>query len=1341
MKSALLFISIPLLACIALADTTVQPVEEVSAQQAIIRYRTTLAASTPCSHAITETISGATPDDVNPSIFFGSNLDTRPGSITIDVGSRSGIAEVVDRAFVFGQRTAAHGTDGLIHSRSAKANTAYTDVVTCGTEAPVTVYFTTGNIQNGSTYVEPPPWCPQGFGNWCWPSINWQSQAQQFADPQTGAVIQRVTSPGWWGRESAPTDFDNWSGGSGWSNPADILNGLSGAGATTGNTNRIFVAMSGANFQDSSGTMRSSGYTSAFSYDDFLAALTGSCTSSGANCVVNICLTYWDSTTCNTATQTVTVPGTTGTAGFPASGPTWSCAPPCSGGTPTWAPQFQFGEWGGTPPLRGDFASSYGTVNTNGTTVTLVASGNSWTYFNTKWLAGALIYIAGSGCVSGGTNICTLASAPASQESLTVTETMNTLSGASYYSMASGVLIWKNNATGTVTIGASYSIASSAQFKLLAEGDSLTCNPNSTTVSYAADGATPITPVPGNLCYLQWFQNETVAAGSLFLLIPSTGETRMLSPLFSPAGSNTGDSSANQIVYSVTFGANAWDATDPLSFYGMAPTGAATTGCATPTSTNTCSIIKATYIAADNFKAYSHPLWACGLCAGNSGGGVTPGQDPGVYWYCASTCNSQRWADDPITYTNITPPSPSRLDVYSQIAANNPYYDLSVWPSCGLDRVVQGIAFIPCGAGQQDTMGIISTFNLSTGLIAGWGSSFSAYPARWGGIHTSFQSNTSTGAYALALNPPGASGGFAPNTSLTGVGPHQITPYSMLKSSSFTTDTSMTPSAPLDACPSNPYGITGNLCVTIHTQDVCSHSPSTAEKAKWPCPYYAAYSQISPLAAGDGLVISSNENMMLLSSAPVTDSDCGTDCVVQTWARSQWNNGINGYQGLQNVSTGWTGYAIPPYGNCTFSGCSPGVGVWVIPANATGGLNMQWYSDPPAFEAHPDAGAAPGSGNTSFVQAGADYKVRYNRPLSSQAGSFIGANIINMNPPFYGAAPSITVQSYPSNEQLKAITGERRWFTDWHHMNGNDGSNPLRDVEIPIDAVSYSLVSGTSSVYKFSGIAGGLSMTEANQKVHGLGAYAGRYLFQDISGPSSSISDLTPWQACITLNAGECRAGAAVGDVYLSAPNLPAIKSNCYTDWLTESLPCAMFPSWSAAELVQMDGSQSYSVGEFGRRITMGLTGWGRQYEANTFISESTGQWGMFRADWADGIRSEVFMAKLPPYPPASSIPRNTFVNYPVLIPMSAGFADIEFGYMENGGAQAYYCTSRQDTCSTSGTPFAYPSIETRTLTSCSSGCTINLPAIAGRAVYYRVGWSGDGLTWTYGAPQVGLVQ
>ena len=292
-----------------------------------------------------------------------------------------------------------------------------------------------------------------------------------------------------------------------------------------------------------------------------------------------------------------------------------------------------------------------------------------------------------------------------------------------------------------------------------------------------------------------------------------------------------------------------------------------------------------------------------------------------------------------------------------------------------------------------------------------------------------------------------------------------------------------------------------------------------------------------------------------------------------------------------------------------------------------------------------------------------------------------------------------------------------------------------------ICATAYSLVAGTATVYNIGSPAGGLAANEANYKSDGLQGWAGHNLLQDVSGPGSSLSNSAAYQTCLALAAGECSGGSTAGQVFADVPNVPSIQSSCVTAWLVENYPCAGNLPSIGGWLVQHDASFSYALFENARKMTMGLSGYGRQYAFNTFIPESTGAWGMFKADWADGVRSNIFMAKLPPFAPQSSIPRSTFVNLPVQIPAGAAYAEIQFGYMENGSAQAYYCTSRRDACTTSGAPFAYPSIDSRTLVSCSAGCTIHIPAIAGRAVYFSIGWSANGTTWTYGAPQVGLVQ
>lgn len=1309
----------------AWATTTVQQPIRVSAQQALIQVHTDQVGN--CTYIVSAAV-GLSPavDDNSNALFTGANSDARGGSI---LSGR-------DHYYVAGTRTGAAGSDGLIHSRSLAPNTQYFGSVTCGGDMAVTFSFTTLTIAFGSVYAESPPFSSSGFGNYAWPTLSWTDATKTYNDPMTGLVLQRMTGPGdysqiWSPRGGQDGNFTLVTGGTGWTNPTRLNNGLTcdGTGAlcaVAGNTNKTFLFVDGTKFVTDAGATQPGGYKATYSMDDFIVFVRGIASTAGSNHdKVNICLSYYDSgVTCDSATQSVTMPTSVGTVGFPAS----------NVGVGGWAPQFQFGEWGGTAPLRGDFAGYYGTVTVSGGTNVTLASPSIYIpdYFNVKW-NNAFIYIAGSGCTDGGTDVCKISGHPTDPEHLTLQNASANVTAA-YKSMASGVVVWKQDATGTVTIGASYDFAFSAMFALPQEGDFSLCNPNSVSVGYQADGSTVINPaLTGYLCFIP--DKDLTQGGILKLLVPSTGEVRLLSHLFTPPWVNSGDASADRNFTQIAFAANPWGNTGTV-FYGISTCGLA--------GATTC-LFSATYDVTQHFKSYAHPLYGCGICAGLGGANALPGQDPTVSFPYG------RWSDDPIIYANLTKPSHAPpLDIYAQMASNNTQYDTNIFSVCGLVRILNGHAVMSCGPGGEQ-MAIFTIFDLSTGLATSSGDSFSTYPARWCGKHTDFQSTVSPGYYALTCNPTGTT--FTGNAAIPLNGPWQFTPYSMYKSGSFNIDTSMTPSSPMDTCPANAYGIFGNTCVTIHTQDVCSHTPTAAELAKWPCSQNGAlmvsWSQVTGLAAGDGLILPNNENDQVLSVNPVTDAGCGTGCKVVVLARGQWQQYPKPHA-TQTVTNNWTGYAIPPYGNCDYGSCRAGVGVW-IPLNATGNLNTQWISDPSAFGGHSDQGTAPTTGNTTFVQSSilnTPYSLRYNQTFLGQAGNYATNAQISSNGPFAGATSfGCDYQSYPSLQQYNATTNEKRWFLDFHHCNGGLGIDAGEYLAgLTNDTVTYTLVGGTTTVYDFSAIAGSLTVNLANYKTHPVGGYAGKNLFQDISNSSTGsdiITDATPWKFCVALRSGECRntSGAGVaGHVYTSVPNVPnAPKTFCYTDWLTENYPCIWFSATGAGWLVQMDASQQYANYEYGRRLTMGLTGWGRQYQFNTHLADPTGTYSFFKADWADGIYSPLMMAKLPPFDAILSTPHYGFVNVPVSFGSGSTYAEVQFGYAENGSIASYYCTSRAEACNTSGSPYSFE-LDSRSLTSCTSGCTIQVPAISGRVLYYRPRRSSDGTNWTNGPPAAILV-
>jgi hypothetical protein len=120
----------------------------------------------------------------------------------------------------------------------------------------------------------------------------------------------------------------------------------------------------------------------------------------------------------------------------------------------------------------------------------------------------------------------------------------------------------------------------------------------------------------------------------------------------------------------------------------------------------------------------------------------------------------------------------------------------------------------------------------------------------------------------------------------------------------------------------------------------------------------------------------------------------------------------------------------------------------------------------------------------------------------------------------------------------------------------------------------------------------------------------------------------------------------------------------------------------------------------------------------------------MTSAGMLEGIRHVALVAKLPRW--VDTFPRrNTLGGVTIGLGARGGVthARVRFGYNTS-----FYCTERSEACVTDAkaAPFAFEQSDTLTPTSCASGCTINVPAMPGRLLYYRVE-TFDGSTWTSG--------
>jgi hypothetical protein len=115
---------------------------------------------------------------------------------------------------------------------------------------------------------------------------------------------------------------------------------------------------------------------------------------------------------------------------------------------------------------------------------------------------------------------------------------------------------------------------------------------------------------------------------------------------------------------------------------------------------------------------------------------------------------------------------------------------------------------------------------------------------------------------------------------------------------------------------------------------------------------------------------------------------------------------------------------------------------------------------------------------------------------------------------------------------------------------------------------------------------------------------------------------------------------------------------------------------------------------------------------------------------WVDGVRQDILLVKLPPYIQSDGVARQDFTPVKVDVGALKGAtqAAVDFGYAEYGDPSLFLCTGRAEKCTavnatldpTSSSPYLFAS-EVTTGAACTSGCTIQVPALPSRVLYYRV--------------------
>lgn len=164
--------------------------------------------------------------DVDPGLFPGADQDTKSGNLV----------NGTQRTVVVGHRGVGDGSDGNIYSLALQADTIHYFRISCDKGAYVgTGSFRTADIPLGDSAPDTIPYDANGFGGYGWPTINFADQSTKYIDPQTGALLYRLTGSGDQIYSQYPNQMLNvpidLSGGA-WSNLGNVGSSSDGNSAT-----------------------------------------------------------------------------------------------------------------------------------------------------------------------------------------------------------------------------------------------------------------------------------------------------------------------------------------------------------------------------------------------------------------------------------------------------------------------------------------------------------------------------------------------------------------------------------------------------------------------------------------------------------------------------------------------------------------------------------------------------------------------------------------------------------------------------------------------------------------------------------------------------------------------------------------------------------------------------------------------------------------------------------------------------------------------------------------------------------------------------------------------------
>jgi hypothetical protein len=1256
-----LFLAVLTAYCAAAQITSVR-VLGTTATQAVVAY--TAPDATACTLSASQTADGSgdpTPpliQDLDPSVFAGSNLDSRAGNIS------AGLA----RTFVIGKRDAEIAASGYYVSRALKANAFYYGKITCGAASALFTFQTT-NIPLGLGASDPWPTDASHPGRLAIPS-SLGAIGESFTDPLTGANVVRVTYPGFgWGQssnQSFSTAYDQGqppcdSSGP-WTNPCNAI--ANTAPATVSNSTAWLVLRSNSGLGIYGGTDPTYGKT----LTQFQLSASASASVPGQS--LDACLSMNAGASCASPIENAALPGSMGTITVGENNTS-------AVGYDSWIVQ----SW---PRISRWVANTLqGTLTVSGTTATWASttSGGS-TFFSNDWAGGRILLSStNNACssgtdytiVSGGGNTLTLGSAPGD--------------GTYYYCAPNfAVMIREHDAGvgGTVSVqNAKWTATNGDSGENSGSGQTNIC-----ASAQVAGGVACFWPSGGSNGYLGWTD-------------PNSGATSLVGDLWTPAKS----SGAN------TWTASVCPATGPATFSTIDDvlTSVLTWYCVKTDGAGYPIILQMQYtgsLAAQSFQGNTAILTGCSstddytlTCSNGSVVDLTPSSLGKDLRSQMNTFSGQ--TVDPAMGFHTGPVQQGKFFVYAYYGQNTAAW-FAVFDPGDRNPAHAGLA------GGPSVIATASSFNGGPGAANRWGevhsvNDYGCCSGYFGWSNSVIgEGSNSLGATAIGVTATGDLGtGVTCPTGYSGTCVElQITanggsyePYYLYNVGS----QGQTPGVP------NTAGVGDLACVS--SVSGCCHPVYGGS----PCSGEAEADEVLELVQKNA----SGQWIFLRNALQNGCTAPNTGC--HNYHNYSGTLYLNMLSGALTTQIEWPGY---PNSN----GVLGGNVLWNYAADPYG---LSTAKDPEFLDNH--ASTRPAvvieQANSPISPYPSVYRARHADNLPDLWNAPI--NVLASNPSFAGTAGSAAAnvwQSHPSAGPNAASTAYDFRPLEGFYTTAPGGADLYANVTGQLWKATYTAT--TPDV-----LTGG--QIKLNRKIFATAASSGMHPLVDVSGPSSSIDGTAAdrYEYCIVRVAGECYPGSSAGQIYVNAPGV--VYPFCQGDNVSgQTKPaandiCVIDKPPLGEGLVEVGTTRGDPNSLYQRTLVSAMSGVVKGAIGIGGLMSLPSGWIAFNANYLDGLSRADYIVQIPPFPAVGSMNRNVFIPVTVsLMPTAAlgvNNAVVEFGYQEYNGN----CTTRNDTCvantaTIGSTPFVFAS-ENPAGIACASGCSIAIPAISQRVLYYRV--------------------